>query len=277
MYLSIEELGYGFIPEVFKSFFDGIWGHLAIYLAAVILIAVLGDKRARRLFVDPAVLLAGTVYNPLIMNFVIRLLKMEERYYRFLWLLPVAVTTAYALILICEKLKKKWIGAIVLVIVSVAIVVTGVPFAGAWQKRQNLLKISPDIVRMSDTLDQELTDDTLECAYLDQDLLMLRSYNAKIQNIFTRYQWVQWSIDPEDPEEVARVTRSRNTSYVLAMVLRYGIQVDEDILKNAVEENHVEYLIMREDPEQSDYFTGMGYQRIYADGVYAVYKTDLAQ
>ena len=277
MYLSIEELGYGFIPEVFKSFFDGIWGHLAIYLVAVILIAVLGDKRARRLFVYPAVLLAGTVYNPLIMNVVIRLLKMEERYYRFLWLLPVAVTTAYALILICEKLKKKWIGAMVLVIVSVAIVVTGVPFAGAWQKRQNLLKISPDIVRMSDTLDQELADDTLECAYLDQDLLMLRSYNAKIQNIFTRYQWVQWSIDPEDPKEVARVTRSRNTSYVLAMVLRYGIQVDEDILKNAVEENNVEYLIMKEDPEQSDYFTQMGYQSIYDDGVYAVYKTDLAQ
>lgn len=273
MYLSIDELEYRFIWEVCKSFFTGIYGHLFIYILAVIVVTILGDYKARRVFVYPAMVLVLTVFNPLIMNYVIKRLGMEGRYYRFFWLLPIGVTVAYALALIYDRLKKKIIWVALAGVLAVLIVVTGTNALDYRRGAENVLKISQYDVMVDEAIRADCEDEEITCAYLDPTFVMLRSYDAGILNTFKRSQWLYWAIDLEDDDAIQREIERKNSSYVLAMLLRYGIQTDVEVFQNAIQENGVQYMIVTESPEINAYFSSMGYEQIYYDSIYAVYRT----
>ncbi len=274
MHLNIAEWGYGFVPEVFRQFFADTWMHLVLFSMALIVIWWLGDKRAKWVLVYPMIIFALTIYNPWLMRYVIEIIGLEARYYRYLWMIPVALEISYAAILLGNRWKKWYIKAGAVVMLVTALVLGGNSTMENMTEPENLYKVRTEVVDISQTIRADSEKEENTCLYMDTDLLALRSLDPSIQAVFTRRQYMKWSVDITNEEKVQRIIRKKPASYTLALVMRYGYQVEQSVFQECISECEVDYIIPLNALGIDEYLKDMGYVQIYNNGHHSVYRVD---
>lgn len=89
-----------------------------------------GRKRKSGIFVGYTVFLLLTVYNPLVVKYLIAKVKFENEYYRFIWILPVIPAVAYYGVRLVTAFRKTWIKVLMAAAVLTGFVILGNPLDG---------------------------------------------------------------------------------------------------------------------------------------------------
>lgn len=96
------------------------------------------------------VVLALTVFNVVLMRFVVSKLNMEDEYYRFIWLLPVTVVTGFAASRFVVR-REFWLTRmIVILLLAVIMMFTGKTILGReFSLAENIYKVPSEVIEIS--------------------------------------------------------------------------------------------------------------------------------
>lgn len=106
--VTIQELGLRFVDACMRLYWGSCWYPL-LFAVGLICTLVLGRKRKSGIFIGYTVFLLLTVYNPLVVKYLIAKAKFENEYYRFIWILPVIPAVAYYGVRLVTAFRKTWI------------------------------------------------------------------------------------------------------------------------------------------------------------------------
>ena len=127
--VTIQELGLRFVDACMRLYWGSCWYPL-LFAVGLICTLVLGRKRKSGIFVGYTVFLLLTVYNPLVVKYLIAKVKFENEYYRFIWILPVIPAVAYYGVRLVTAFRKTWIKVLMAAAVLTGFVILGNPLDG---------------------------------------------------------------------------------------------------------------------------------------------------
>ena len=95
--------------ELYKSIFTNYWEYglfFVIYLGGLLYVVYQRNALMKRVFVTPFVIFLFTVFNPFVVEPVLRnTADFRDRYSRFFWMLPAEILSAYLLACLIERQK----------------------------------------------------------------------------------------------------------------------------------------------------------------------------
>lgn len=152
MDISVEDWGFGFVLETFKRFQgDGVF--FLYFVVSVGVIAFFVKEKWKKDFLKYLLGLCVTVFNPLLVVVLVGTLKMDDEYYRLIWLLPVTILLAWLAVYLTEKGKKAWVRALLCIICMTLLAVPGKSIlARGLEPAENLYKIPNEILELSEKL-----------------------------------------------------------------------------------------------------------------------------
>ena len=92
--ITIEELGMKFVDACMKLYWGPCW-YPVLFAIGLIATLIWGRKKSSMIFIGCSAVLFLTVYNPVVVKYIIAKLGFDKEYYRFIWLLPVIPGVAY--------------------------------------------------------------------------------------------------------------------------------------------------------------------------------------
>lgn len=206
------------------------------------------DRRITFLYL-PLILLI-LFFNPLFF-FLFQKFLGEEIFYRMLWLLPVTVTLAYAVVKACAQLKGKkrvlfGCAAAVLVVISGSFTYNSPYFF----KAENLDHVPREVAEICDLI--EIPDMEVMAVFPPEMLHFVRQYSARICMPYGR------EVLLNQFDELEYVTHYKKVNVALLAAL-------------AKEEN-CHFVILSEEKELSESMENYDYQLIGRVGKYLVYQ-----
>lgn len=127
--VTIEEMGLQFVSACMKIYWSSCWYPL-LFAVGLLCTLIWGRRRSSRIFIGYTFFLLLTVYNPLVVKYLISKAKFENEYYRFIWILPVIPAVAYYGVRLVTVIRWKWLRPIMAVLVVAALIVLGNPLEG---------------------------------------------------------------------------------------------------------------------------------------------------
>lgn len=120
-------------------------------------LSILSAQKAMAGWTIPYVIvLALTVFNILIMRYVVVLLKLEDEYYRFLWLLPVTVLIGYAATHFTVRWQSRIARTAALAGLTAVIVFTGkTVLARGFTLAENLYKVPDEVIQICEVIHED--------------------------------------------------------------------------------------------------------------------------
>ena len=139
---------------------------------------------------------------------------------------------------------------------------------------QNIYKTSNEILEISSIIESDSAATGLEkrTLYSSQQLLELRQYDPSIRGILRRNDLLDWSIDPDDETQIADVIASNHHLHRLALVSRYGIQIDRQEFLTSTKKCTVNYIISHSDMGLADYYEAAGYEKLGQAGDFEIFR-----
>lgn len=115
-----------FLAESFHTYTGGnkIW---LLFPVALIVIFLFGKKEDRKLFVGVLAVEGLTVFNPLLIRFLLKVFGYDNRYLRLFWMILSFVTIAYAVNLVIFRCKKRSCRIAAGIICAALVVMLGTP------------------------------------------------------------------------------------------------------------------------------------------------------
>ena len=127
--VTIEELGLKFVKACMKLYW-GSWWYPFLFAVGLLCTLIWGRKKSSRIFIGYTVFLFLTVYNPVVVKYIIAKLDFENEYYRFIWILPVIPAIAYYGVSFVCAFKKRWLKAAAVIAVLGVFICLGNPLDG---------------------------------------------------------------------------------------------------------------------------------------------------
>lgn len=169
------------MSSAFQTFYNYMGTGLIVawYLVALIYLFLQEKRRPRRiLFVYMPMIVLLLFFNPLFAE-VFKMLTEEEIYFRIGWLLPVIVTIAYCVVIICEQLKGKKV--VLFAAVSLALIaVSGklVYSSPLYSRAENAYHVPDSVVHICDAI--VVPGREVMAAFPQELLLYVRQYSPKV-------------------------------------------------------------------------------------------------
>lgn len=272
MNLDIAQLGVNYIITVFRQYFVGMEGYLALFIFCEVTVFGIADKKEKELLVYPVLALAAVVYNPLIMNWIIAKLSLSQRYYRYLWMLPIGFVIGFVLVKLLENIKGKIGKAVALAGALFALYYVGSNIFTVYSPTENIYKVSQDALE----LDRIITEDSEEtervCLYGDEISLQIRQYDASIISVLSRKQLLNWTIDPANQEQVQQIIDNQDGRYILTLFVRYGKEIEPEIVRKYLEKFDVNYIIINKQHGLNEYMMELATDKIGETSTLDIYR-----
>lgn len=152
-----------------------------VFLIAVIYILKKSSQKQQKYLIAVAVTAIVFVFNGITFA-VVKRLGEDTTYYRFFWICPIVLTSAYLMIeLYFEKAVAKMQKMGLLVIFSVMVLVNyGQSFHGWTNLPSNVYQIEDDIVQLGDLIDEHTGGERTILLVNDYMASHIREYNANI-------------------------------------------------------------------------------------------------
>lgn len=167
--------------SAFQTFYNYMGTGLIViwYLVALIYLFLREKRRPQRiLFVYMPVIVLLLFFNPLFTG-LFKMLVGEEIYFRICWLLPVIVTIAYSVVVICEQLKGKkavlfTAASLVLIVVSGKLVYS----SPLYSRAENVYHVPDSVVHICDAI--VVPGREVMAAFPQELLLYVRQYSPRV-------------------------------------------------------------------------------------------------
>ena len=186
--VTIQELGLRFVDACMRLYWGSCWYPL-LFAAGLICTLVLGRKRKSGIFVGYTVFLLLTVYNPLVVKYLIAKVKFENEYYRFIWILPVIPAVAYYGVRLVTAFRKTWIKVLMAAAVLTGFVILGNPLDGVvtnFAMAENIYKVPNDLRAVCDVIHQNQENDFPRVVFDGNLNSIVRQYDAGIATVISR-------------------------------------------------------------------------------------------
>lgn len=201
------------VVNIIKNYF-GTGYYWILYIISIFIIAIKGNKRARKYFLLVPIIYSLTIYNPLFTNIVIKYFTGSEVFWRLFWLLPVEFSIAYSFVLIITLMSKK-IYKLLVLIVEIALLVIMGKFAyseeNGFVKAENSNKIPETIIAQTQyILDKQNETNPQEIATvmaLPEPLhsATMRQMTSKINIFWSRDLYMNDLFSREEVEEMEKI------------------------------------------------------------------------
>lgn len=230
-------------------------------------------QRTMALWVIPYVLvLALTVFNVLIMRFVVAKLGMEDEYYRFIWLLPVTVVIAMAAARAVVRCHSWLVRISVIMILAATMVFSGKTILGReFKLAENLHKIPNEVMEICRILheDSDQEEPTVIAAF---DLVVLLNQYDPSLRLEIAYGDVSTLRDVENAPQVQwdRWLTARLT--VMNVVMDKDISIPNYDFIAAMDYTDAYYLVAAKDPMMEAYYAQSRCVPIGTTEGYIVYR-----
>lgn len=146
--ITIEEFGFTFILEALEAYWGDALLFFLLFLAAVLSMLLFRRKDGSGIFVCVFFCFLFTIYNPILVRFLVQLLDMETVYYRLFWLLPVTIVLAWYAVHLCSLPRYRWARILLAAGCAALILLGGQPLESVWHPAlpDNIYKVSDDLV-----------------------------------------------------------------------------------------------------------------------------------
>ena len=201
------------VINIIKNYF-GTGYYWILYIISIFIIAIKGNKRARKYFLLVPIIYSLTIYNPLFTNIVIKYFTGSEVFWRLFWLLPVEFSIVYSFVLIITLMSKK-IYKLLVLIVEIALLVIMGKFAyseeNGFVKAENSNKIPETIIAQTQyILDKQNETNPQEIATvmaLPEPLhsATMRQMTSKINIFWSRDHYMNELFSREEVEEMEKI------------------------------------------------------------------------
>lgn len=266
-----------FFKESFMTAIGGIEPFVVAYVLVLAGFILLKKKELRQYFSFPLIFMLLTIYNPFIIVWVAEKIGLTSRFRRLFWLMPINLVLAVTAVFLIKRFKKTWLRAAAAAVLAVAVVLGGTPAIPEMKKAQNVYKVQNETIEIARIMEADTgTDGYKKAAFADVALLELRQYDPSIRNLFNRKIMYSWNPDVSDESVVARIkSKVKQRKYQIALVIKYGVTIDEKLFKKCIKKKKVEYLIPNKGFGLDGYLLGMGCEKVGETENFVVYRTNI--
>lgn len=245
------------------------------------LIWTYGWKKGKeaRIFWYAVWVLGFSVYNPLIIHFVVPRFLDAEIYYRFFWLLPVTLGTACYAVLAVAECRKKWMKcAAAAVILGLIVTTSSVNGNIVYNVRlpENLYKVPDAVLYACDIIHRDYEGEgDPKAVFTDEYEIYVRQYDPSIRLTIgrdTRLYYNGSSVVGEVKETNAYKRRKR-----ILDVLNSAEEVSVKKFRKALRKTKTNYLVVPEWYSCHEYLLEAGLTVVDQTGGIIVYRFELEE
>lgn len=242
--------------------------YFILYLGCLLYLGRYGSKLMKQIFVWPFVILLVTVYNPLVMGFVLGMTDWSDRYYRFFWLMPVGILYAYMFATIIDKQQRKDAKFAIVLLVACMVLLCGntqikeVP-------DENIYKMDDYILELSELIEEEKTADQPVVVFDRNVYYQIRQYDATILMAVNNVEMTLYGekmADELDSEE-----QYLDQGHAAGLFVR-GVEVDANLVNEIFEERNAEFFVRNVDYYSDEYIQSLNLSYVGEVDGYEVYR-----
>lgn len=284
-----------FLFDMFRTAISGIEWFVLAYAVCVALYFIIGREHLSPVFVYPVAFMCLTVFNPFLIVPLSEVIGLTTRIRRLFWLLPVNLLLAHGFTILCTiEPRKSWLSdppkttakqilsnrihrGIAVACCILFVVFFGSSMKPYLQKPENIYKTTNKIIEISRLIDEDSKATGTEKAalYSSQQLLELRQYDPSIRSLLRREDLLDWNLEDTSKATIRKVIKSKHRLHILALVSRYGIQINQKIFKKHAKKCNANYIIAHYDTYLYDYLTSAGYEQIGVVEDFEIYRIAL--
>ena len=267
-------MDYTILFTALKAAYENLYVYIGVFALLLVFLLFRGTREEKETFVFPVIVLALTLYNPLLINPIMDDIGLLPRIRRIYWLLPVNVLLAYMAVKAVFLLQKKTLRIITAIALCVCIALGGSSMVNtAMDRTKNPYKLPEDVIAIADSLERDENKE-VHAAFVDPELLALREYDPAIKNRLNRKLMWTWDVDVTDDAKIQQILTGNNPKKIMALVLRFGYtDFDMQIFRNALIASDTDYLIVRSTGEQNALLEFCGCRLEKKIGDFSVYRT----
>lgn len=225
----------------------------AIVAAAYLLFIYMLRKRERHVAVAALLLLVLLIHNPVSYYILGEKLGYKITYYRFLWIVPYVPLFAYFIYEAIRRITNKKYRMVLVSVVCAGIVCISVK-PGELALPDNPYQIPDETIEVAENLQTLLEQDNETSTVILADMYIsntIRQYKAHICLPFDLFGLGQ--LDSDLKEETS--------AGLMSMLMYNRNDISQEAIKRIVEENEIEYLVIRRENDVSlTYMQQMNWQ-----------------
>ena len=216
-----------------------------LYALALLYILARGSRTEKKVFWPQAVMLLLTVYNPFFPLALNSFFDVNNEYYRFFWIAPVVILTAYVMAVTVTGAKKRYVSVLLFSIYCAVIIFGGIfLYKDGYIKSPNIYKMPTEIPQLSEMIHEDAQGrydgDYYPRAICEFDYEMcLRQYDTSIMLSCTREQYLTAVTGQLDRDNL--FNDEEYYSRLLAVVV-LNLPIPEDEFKKGLEKTGTEYV-----------------------------------
>lgn len=183
-----------------------------LFVASLIYLWIVEKNKGRKaILVYVSVSVLALFLFPLLSYLVVNILNEEEIYYRILWALPMGIVIAYAAVKFLTAIKKKWIQAILLLLLAAYIMVGGhlVYKSPQLSRADNFYQVPEAVINICDAI--EIPGREIKAVFPPELVQYVRQYSPYVIMPYGYDSMVErWSLMDEMEVEMAREVSDAN-------------------------------------------------------------------
>lgn len=267
--------------ESFMSYFNGrkeSIAFLGVYFLVLIYIWFQKDKEKIQMLIPMSVFLAATVFNFLVMEYLVIPLGLDTEWYRMYWLVPVIPVVAYGVSELVNKqagISKK----VFLVVLSIlCITLSGQPvWRLGYHLQDNPYKVRNTLIDMVNIIHEDCEEETIK-VLLPEDYYIneIRQYDASI--IMSTWSSVVSEVKREYSEtgtyELTQDDVWQRSQEILVLANMCNMDVGKEEIYRALYITSTKYVVCDTRTGSFDYFLAAGCEKVGDAGQYSVLKAN---
>ena len=271
--VTIQELGLRFVDACMRLYWSSCWYPL-LFVVGLICTLIWGRKRNSRIFIGYTLFLMLTVYNPLVVKYMIPRLKFENEYYRFIWIIPVVPAVAYYGVRLVTMFKKKWLRVLLAIAVSVGFMILGNPLDGVvtnFAMTENIYKVPNDLRAVCDVIHQNQENDFPRVVFDNGLNSIVRQYDAGIATVISRNASIYRAgstVAGTYDEDSSFYKRQK----ALLDVIDYHIYEDKEGFRSALKKSKTDFIVTLTEQTDNEWLTDCGCELIAQTESHLIYK-----
>ena len=271
--VTIQELGLRFVDACMRLYWSSCWYPL-LFVVGLICTLIWGRKRNSRIFIGYTLFLLLTVYNPLVVKYMIPRFKFENEYYRFIWIIPVVPAVAYYGVRLVTMFKKKWLRVLLAIAVSVGFMILGNPLDGVvtnFAMTENIYKVPNDLRAVCDVIHQNQENDFPRVAFDNGLNSIVRQYDAGIVTVISRNASIYRAgstVAGTYDEDSSFYKRQK----ALLDVIDYHIYEDKEGFRSALKKSKTDFIVTLTEQTDNEWLTDCGCELITQTESHLIYK-----
>ena len=270
--VNVFENGIGYLMKCLSLYCSGS-GYFIMYLFAVLLILVKGERRDREIFLPDALMLLVTVFNPVVPVVLDRIFDVNNEYYRLFWLAPVVIIVPYAAVSVIYDAPKGAKRTAVAALTMLMFVLGGnFVYADGFNVAENVYKIPDELIEISSLIHNDSGSEYTRAFFEYEYNMEIRQYDPKMLLCIDREDYL-YAMNYSYTDEML-ADDNKPTNRILALLVR-NQKVNEERFKDALEQTDTEYIVLTAGHPQAAFIKKAGLYEIGRTATHVIYKYDL--